>query len=393
MMKQLFFKYQNKGQLVLASVGTLLGLFFLFTSIHFLHKVYSYGDQSEMLSKNTIVVQKKVTAGPLLGLNQPAFTEAQIDELRAQQFIEKCDPIHSNTFDVVLQIDDPLIPAFNSNIYVQSVKEGYLDVKTDNWGWGQKSETLPIIMPRDFLMMMNNFLSASDIPQLSDNLVLDLKINLVIGSRANRETVAARIVGFTNELSSILVPEAFLKWANKEYGEKDKEMISQLVIKSKDGQFGLLEKHLKDNELESKKSQMLIAKLKSTLGVLLTVISTISCLTVFLSLLVLVQYLQLILTKNSYEIRTMLRLGHSPEIISMVFIKYFVRLFAMIMTLSILVFIPSKLYLQKVFVANGISLDASVSYYLYIVAVLVFCLFAFSIWKSTRKRIVNSVNT
>ena len=184
-----------------------------------------------------------------------------------------------------------------------------------------------------------------------------------------------------------------MKWANKEYGEKDKEMISQLVIKSKDGQFGLLEKHLKDNELESKKSQMLIAKLKSTLGVLLTVISTISCLTVFLSLLVLVQYLQLILTKNSYEIRTMLRLGHSPEIISMVFIKYFVRLFAMIMTLSILVFIPSKLYLQKVFVANGISLDASVSYYLYIVAVLVFCLFAFSIWKSTRKRIVNSVNT
>ena len=100
--------------------------------------------------------------------------------------------------------------------------EDYLDVKTDHWDWDEGSKTLPIIMPRDFLMMMNNFLSASNIPQLSDELVLDLKIDLKIGPRNNRETVHARIVGFTNELSSILVPEYFLNWANQKYGEKEK---------------------------------------------------------------------------------------------------------------------------------------------------------------------------
>ena len=392
-MRQLFFKYQNKKQLTLALVGTFLGLFFLFTSLHFLHKIYTYGENSEMLSKNTIVIQKKVTSGPLLGLNNPEFSDEQIDEVRSMEFVESCDPIRSNTFDVVLSIDDPLIPAFNSNIYVQSVHEDYLDVKTDHWDWDEGSKTLPIIMPRDFLMMMNNFLSASNIPQLSDDLVLDLKIDLIIGPRNYRETIHARIVGFTNELSSILVPEYFLNWANQKYGEKEKEVISQLVVKSKDGQFGLLENYLEEKEFESKKSQLLIAKLKSTLGVLLTIISTISLLAVFLSMLVLIQYLQLIMTKNDYEIRTLLRLGHAPNQLIKVFLRYFMSLFSVVAVLSILLFIPAKYYLQQTFISNGISLDSSLSIYLFLLVFFVFIVFALSIWLSTKKRIYKTVNT
>ena len=392
-MRQLFFKYQNKKQLALALIGTFLGLFFLFTSLHFLHKIYTYGENSEMLSKNTIVIQKKVTSGPLLGLNNPEFSDEQIDEVRSMEFVESCDPIRSNTFDVVLSIDDPLIPAFNSNIYVQSVHEDYLDVKTDHWDWDEGSKTLPIIMPRDFLMMMNNFLSASNIPQLSDDLVLDLKIDLNIGPRNYRETIHARIVGFTNELSSILVPDSFLNWANQKYGEKEKEVISQLVVKSKDGQFGLLEDYLKENEFESKKSQLLIAKLKSTLGVLLTIISAISLLAVFLSILVLIQYLQLIMTKNDYEIRTLLRLGHAPNQLIQVFLRYFMSLFSVVVVLSLLLFIPAKYYLQQIFISNGISLDSSLSIYLFLLVFFVFIVFALSIWLSTKKRIYKTVNT
>ena len=72
-MRELFFKFQSKTQLMLACLGTFLGLLFLFTSIHFLDKIYRYGDQSEMLSKNTIVIQKKVSGGILLNRAQPVF--------------------------------------------------------------------------------------------------------------------------------------------------------------------------------------------------------------------------------------------------------------------------------------------------------------------------------
>jgi len=392
-MKHLFFKYQNKRQLVLATVGTFLGLLFLFTSLHFLHKVYAYGDKTEMLSKNTIVVQKKVSNASIIGLSNSEFSENEIKDLRKKSFVEKCDVIRSSTFDVLFQIDDPLIPSFNSDIFVQSVKTEFLDVKTDSWSWKKGDEVVPIIMPRDFLMMLNNFLSISNIPQLSDDLVLDLKINLKIKGQMRREWVKAKIVGFTNELSSILVPESFVLWGNAEYGKPDEEVISQLVIKSKDGQFGHLEKYLDDNNLESKKSQMVIARLKSALGVLLSLISVVSLLTVFLAMLVLVQYLQLILTHNEYEIRTLMRLGHSPNVLIRVFMKYFVKLFFIILLLSIGLFGLLKYYLEQLFISGGISLNSTISYYLYIAIILVFGAFTFSIWKSSKNKMEDTFNS
>jgi len=392
-MKHLFFKYQNKRQLVLATLGTFLGLLFLFTSLHFLHKIYAYGDNTEMLSKNTIVVQKKVTKSSVLGLANSEFSEKEISDFRKMSFVENCDVIRSSSFDVIFQIDDPLIPSFNSDIFVQSVQKEYLDVKTDKWSWKEGDEIVPIIMPRDFLMMLNNFLSISNIPQLSDDLVLELKINLKIRGRMRHEWVKAKIVGFTNELSSILVPESFVLWGNAAYGKPDEEVISQLVVKSKDGQFGNLEKYLDENNLESKKSQMVIARLKSALGVLLSLISVVSLLTVFLAMLVLVQYLQLILTHNEYEIRTLLRLGHAPRVLIRVFTKYFVKLFFIILLVSVGVFGMLKFYLEQLFISGGISLDSSISFFLYIAIILVFGIFTFSIWKSSKNKMDRTFNS
>jgi len=392
-MKSLFFKYQNKKQLILACIGTFLGLLFLFTSLHFLDKIYQYGDHSEMLSDNTIVIQKQVNGGLLLNRTKPIFSNSEIEDIRSKSFIQSCDVISSNTFDVLLQINDPLIPKFSSDIYVQSVKKEYLDIETKGWEWNKGQSVLPIVMPRDFLIMMNNFLSASGMPQLSDDLVKDLKIKLKIGSRHSGEIISARIVGFTNELSSILVPEAFLLWANQKFGNQEKQMVSQLVVKSKDGQFGLLENYLKENKLESKKSQLLIARLKSTLGTLLTVISGISFLTVFLAVLVLVQYLQLILAKNDYEIRTLLRLGHSPYVIIRVFMRYFSTVFIMVSGIAFLSFICLKYYLDQMFLSNGISLDAHYSIYLFWVSILILLVFILSIWTSSKNRIEKAVHS
>ena len=98
-MKSLFFKYQNKKQLILACIGTFLGLLFLFTSLHFLDKIYQYGDHSEMLSDNTIVIQKQVNGGLLLNRAKPVFSNSEIEDIRSKSFIQSCDIISSNTFD------------------------------------------------------------------------------------------------------------------------------------------------------------------------------------------------------------------------------------------------------------------------------------------------------
>jgi hypothetical protein len=79
--------------------------------------------------------------------------------------------------------------------------------------------------------------------------------------------------------------------------------------------------------LESKSSQMVVGRLKSMVGTLILVVLGISVIAVFLSGLVLIQYLQLLLSRNTYEVRTLLRLGYAPSLLTRHFFLYFTKVF------------------------------------------------------------------
>jgi hypothetical protein len=73
--------------------------------------------------------------------------------------------------------------------------------------------------------------------------------------------------------------------------------------------------------------------------------------------------------------------------------KYFVLLFSIVTLSALLAFLPAKSYLQEVFISNGISLEDSISYYLYAALFFVSMVFVFSIFMSTKRRILKTVNT
>jgi hypothetical protein len=78
MIKSLLFKYQEKRQLLIAIFGALLGITFLISSVHYLNKINEYGEDSEILGENTLIIQKKVTSASSLGLTKTEFTEKEI---------------------------------------------------------------------------------------------------------------------------------------------------------------------------------------------------------------------------------------------------------------------------------------------------------------------------
>ena len=80
MIKSLLFKYQEKRQLLIAIFGALLGVTFLISSVHYLNKINEYGEDSEILGKNTLIIQKKVTSSSSLGLTKTDFTEKEISK-------------------------------------------------------------------------------------------------------------------------------------------------------------------------------------------------------------------------------------------------------------------------------------------------------------------------
>lgn len=377
MIRKLLFNQQDKKQLYIALLGVFIGITFLVTSVHYLLRVNEFGKDTEIIGANILVIQRKVTSSSTLNLTKTDFELEEIERMKKEPFIEDVQAVVSNNFGVWLELNEDRLPTFKTDVFIQAVDKKFLDVKSDKWKWKEGDSFVPIIMPRDFIVMLNTFMTASGIPQISDELALDIKFKLRISNGQKQKWVDSKIIGFTNEIPALLVPEEFMDYANANFSDGSEANITQVMLAGKEGEFGKLEAYMDEHGLESRNSQVVVSRLKSIVGTLFGVISGISIITVLLSGLVLIQYLQLLMTNNKYEIRTLLRLGYTPKELINAFFRYFLKLFVIIASLGFLSFIGLKNIVDEIFKTGGINLNQSIS--LISVITLVISLFIFAI--------------
>ncbi len=363
MLRKLLFRNQDRKQLIIAVIGAFMGITFLITSIHYLIRVSEFGEGEEILGPNTIIVQKEVSNSSVLNITRTDFSKSEIEKIKSEPFILDVKPVVANNFAVSFQTDDELVPYFRSDVFIQTVDEEFLDIKTTNWGWKEGDTLVPIIMPRDFLVMLNTFMSAKGIPQVSDDLAMDINFKFTLESKdkSKKEWVNAKIVGFTNAVAAILVPETFMTYGNDKFSDGSEQKITQIMISGKESEFGLVEELLEKRGLESKDSQMVIGRLKSMIGTLFLVVLGISVIAVFVSGLVLIQYLQLLMSKNAYEVRTLLRIGYHPNDIIRKFFIYFIRIFGVVAGLGLLMFFTFKYFLDDMFESGGLYIETGIT--------------------------------
>ncbi|WP_294674186.1 hypothetical protein [uncultured Fluviicola sp.] len=392
MLRKLLFQHQDKRQLIIAVVGAFLGMTFLITSIHYLIKVNDFGKGAEILGPNTVIVQKKVSSFNTLNLAKTDFSLSEIEEMKKKPFILDVQPVESNNFNITIETADPSVPRFRGDIFIQTLDPDILDVKSKEFRWKQGDTLVPILMPRDLLVMMNMFMVSKGMPQISDELAKDIHFKFCMKTDTVKEYISCRIIGFSNDVPSVLVPQNFMNWANNRFAPDAEQKISQIIISGKENEFGLVEQMLQERHLESKNAQVAIGRLKSTVGTLILVVLGISIIAVFLSGLVLIQYLQLLLSKNLYEVRTLMRLGHHPNSLVTNFFVYFSKVFGIIGILSLVSFIGFKLFLDSLLKEGGLYIDTSLSLMSILALVLAYCLFALASFLSARKGIYEQNN-
>ena len=282
MLRKLLFQHQDKRQLIIAVIGAFLGMTFLITSIHYLIKVNDFGKGAEILGPNTVIVQKKVSSFNTLNIAKTDFSLSEIEEMKKKPFILDVQPVESNNFNVTIETADPSVPRFRGDIFIQTVDPDFLDIKSTKWHWKEGDTLVPILMPRDLLVMMNMFMSSKGMPQISDELAMDIKFKFAMKNDTMKEYISCRIIGFTNEVPSVLVPQNFMNWANNRFAPGAEQKITQIMISGKENEVGLVEQMLKEKHLESKNAQVVVGRLKSMVGTLILVVLGISIIAVFL---------------------------------------------------------------------------------------------------------------
>jgi len=147
-----------------------------------------------------------------------------------------------------------------------------------------------------------------------------------------------------------------LKFANT----KD-EFQSQLVIKAVDNKLGLLESYLEDKGYESGEDQIFISRLKSTIFITLICTTSLALLTLFLSVVITIQYLQMMLSELTFEIRLMLRLGYSIQALKNIFLRFFMLVFSANSLISFVCFYFLNVAINNRLIRSGIIINESIS--------------------------------
>ena len=390
MLSRILFRNSGTFQFIFATLGALVGLTALCLSFQLMLDIQSFhSGEEELFGPNQIVIQKKVTKFSTIGMNNTDFTEEDLADLESKDFITDVAPFKAVDFQVAISdVPGDGLPEFYADAFFNSIPDRFMDVKTD-WEWDENSEYIPIVLPKSFVMIMNYGIAQSQgFNQVSEELLMAARLNIHLKGEKERDVRMGRVVGFSQKITSILVPETFLDYANENFGSGNKIPPNRVFIEIKDDSYGELEDLMEDMNLDIAKSAIDVVKIKTIIGVVIGIFGVASILITLLSLMGFVQYSQLALSKASYEITTLLRIGYSVEQIVKTFIIRLSVIFGVITVSAIFIMLLVKLLIVNTWLErNGIHLEESSIIPALFLAIGCFLLFVGANYLNVRKTV------
>lgn len=362
LLHKIFLSTIDKRQLSIAVGSTFIGFILLMLGVNYLFQISAFKNQNELLSENVFVVQRKVSSGALLNVQKSEFTPKDQESIKNQNFIAHFQPVTVNNFDLDFQLADEGFPYMRTDIFIQSIDPEFLDVKNIQWNWSKEDAFVPIIIPKEFLVMLNAFMSSKGMPQISDEIAKQIHFKFNLKAPNKRETFEARVVGFTNTFSAVLVPSEFMDYGSENFGQ-EKEKVTQVIVSHTQNGFGDFKTYLKDHHLETKSNDLIMSQIQSISLVLFNFIIGLALVIIFLATTIFLQYSQLMIISKTYEIQTMIRLGYSSKVISRHLVRYFVQLISWIDISVLISFFGMIFLLNTYFKKYGFEFSSFFSFY------------------------------
>lgn len=270
-----------------------------------------WDDDESVINTDYLVVNKKVTSASTLGDRESTrFSEADLTDLRAQPWVRRIGEFRSSDFRVYASVSQGG-RGMETALFFESVPDSFVDIPSSDWRFEPGQSTVPVMIPKDYLALYNfGFAGSAGLPQLSEQLISGIPLKLYMRSEDGTRSIQmeGHIAGFSNRLNTVLVPDAFMRYANTQLGESRVSAPSRLIIDvSSPGDVAISE-YLSSHgwEVAGDKAGSSAAYL---LKVVVGIVVAIGAIITFLSLFVLMLSVSLLMEKNRKVIHRLLMLG------------------------------------------------------------------------------------
>ena len=221
------------GQLAGFFLANLFGMMIVLLSVQFYKDVipvFTEGDS--FMKKDFIIATKKIsTLGSFAGKSN-TFSPDDIADLKKQSFTKTIGAFTPSQFKVSagLGMQEAGIH-LSTDMFFESVPDEFVDIKLDKWHFDEETHTIPIIIPRNYLNLYNfGFAQSRSLPKLSEGLMGLIQMDIMMRGNGRVEQYKGNIVGFSNRLNTILVPQSFMNWANKNFAPDAEAQPARLII-------------------------------------------------------------------------------------------------------------------------------------------------------------------
>ena len=347
----------SKGQLIGFAIANLIGLTIVLLAVQFYRDVRPvFNDEESFIRKDYLIITRTVTgAGAIMG-GSTDFTDEDISDLEAQPWCRQVGRFLNSDFAVDARLGVGAGHAMHTQFFFESIPDEYIDVDPSQWGFSPDRPSVPVIISRDYLSLYNfGFAATQGMPRISEGQAEVIPLEFTLSGNGLRDDMPGRIVGFSNRLNTVIVPQDFMQWANERYGSGEAQQPQRLIVEVNSPGDIKIEQYMDKHNYEIAGDKMSSSKANYFLTVISGIVIAVGILISLLSFFVLMLSIYLLLQKNTQKIQDLLLLGYSPDQVSKHYILLVVGLNAAVLVLAIVLMLLGRLAYMDMIHAFGVS--------------------------------------
>ncbi|MBL7900912.1 MAG: hypothetical protein JNK73_02875 [Bacteroidia bacterium] len=361
-MKKLLLSHARPVQLVLALLGSALGLAILMAGVQMWVDVSQVLKQKDMLGGDYVVINKKVSLLNTLGGKPGSFSQEEQQEIRSVKGISDLAAFRKGRFKASMELSGSMGqiagPGLKTLLFFEALPDRFIDVEQGDWHWKSGDRSVPIIIPTDYFNLYNQSMAESQqLPVIPENLLKSVTFKLTIEGNGKTEELQGRIAGFSQRINSILVPEKFLDYANQRYGPGDNEEPSRLILHAGEPSSPALSAFFRDRGYELNQEKLKASRINTLLQLVMAMVALLGVFIVGLALLGFLQYNQLLAYRSAWEIQTLHWTGFSLSAIARPYLIFILRNLLMAWAVATALAVVLRWYISNSLAEKGLEAD------------------------------------
>ncbi len=247
------------------------------------------------------------------------FDTQELEALKKANGVQEVGRLTSNRFPVSATMGGSM--GFYTELFLESVDDKFLDALPQQWVWKPGDPALPVIMSNEFLNLYNyGFALSQGYPQLSRKNIQSVPFTITV---AGKEQYYARIAGFSDRISSVLVPQSFMNEMNKIYGQGAHENPSRVIVKVKDPSDAAFINFLETHHYNVNQDQLRWSRIRTAVQAIVTSVGVVALVVVGMAILAFILFVEITVQRAAGHIRLMMQIGYAPDKLRRTIYRFF----------------------------------------------------------------------